>query len=203
MGAPPKDDATKTDSMSAAATATEQALEQLEQLAEFLRRAPLHSAKQIDHAIERTREASRTQQLFVQQLGALIEAVGSARDRQAAAADSINDSVVRVEARALKFSALQSRFGALGEAAKSLNALVMAFQDQKKSAGATPIPTELVEKLGVIETKMDEVIEEAKKLADEGRADELHDFARDADALRQQIQSARNRIGLARSALTN
>jgi SMC interacting uncharacterized protein involved in chromosome segregation len=189
--------------MSESAAATQRALEQLEQVAAFLAKAPLHSAKQIEHAISRTREAAQAQQAFVRELQRLIDSVGMARDRQAAAADAINDSVQVIEERANRFQALQARFGALGEAAKSLNTLVLSFQEQKKLAGNTPMPSDLVEKLGFIESKMDEVIAEAKRLADEGRADELHDFARDADALRQQIQSARNRIGLVRSALTN
>lgn len=188
----------------AAAAALEAELERFEAIASSVGRAPLSSQKAIDHAAKLTRDASEAQGRFAKQLQALVAMVGAAGERQRVAAATINERVSEIDARTDAHTALERRLGELGDEARGINALV---QDATGGGGGVPSsPERLAELIGALEeivARMDGAVSRALDVAREATAADFVDVARQADALRQQLLAARNRVALLRRGLSS
>jgi single-stranded DNA-specific DHH superfamily exonuclease len=62
--------------------------------------------------------------------------------------------------------------------------------------GQSATPEEIISSLQQVNERMSQVAENAGKLASDAEAQDFSDVARDADSLRQQLLSARNRANL-------
>ena len=187
----------------AAASALEAELKRFEDVAAVLGHAPLDSQKAIEHAARLTRDAADAQARFAERLQALVALVGGANERQRAAAAVINGRVAAIDARTAEHEALAARFGALGEEARGINGLVQ----EVTAGGGMPTTPErlagLIERLEEIVARMGVAVAGAQAVAQEARAADFVDVERNADALRQQLQAARNRVGLLRRGLSS
>gem|GEM_PF-1364959 len=187
----------------AAAAALEAELGRFEAVAAAIGHAPLNSQKAIEHAARLTRDAADAQARFAERLQALVALVGGANERQRAAAAVINGRVAAIDARTAEHEAIAARFGALGEEARGINALV---QEVTAGGGMPTTPDRLaglIERLEQIVARMDVAGAGAQAVAQEARAADFVDVERNADALRQQLQAARNRVGLLRQSLSS
>lgn len=201
-----RDDRTagRLSTFAAAAAALEAELKRFEDIASSVARAPLSSQKAIEHAARLTRDASEAQGRFARQLQALVALVGSAGERQRAAAAVINDRVAEIDARTAGHAALEARLGELGAEARGINGMV-----QEATGGGGGVPgsperlAELVGRLGDIVERMDGAVERAQEVTREATEADFVDVARQADALRQQLLAARNRVGLLRRGLAS
>jgi hypothetical protein len=157
--------------LGAAALALDQELRRFEEMAAAVGRAPLNTQKGLEQAARATRDAAASQGRFAEHLKTLVEAVSAARERQANAAAAINARVTEIDARATLFAALRERFAQLG-----LRAGEVAVEQALSGLGV--------------------VVEDAQKLAQDAREADAQDVARETDTLRQQVLSARNKLGL-------
>ena len=89
----------KLSAFAAAAAALESELKRFEDIAASLARSPLNSEKAIEHAARLTRDAADAQARFAEQLHGLVALVGTANERQRAAAATINGRVSDIDAR--------------------------------------------------------------------------------------------------------
>ena len=181
--------------LGAAALALAEELERFEEMAAALARAPLNSQKSLDQAAKATREAAASQARFADSLRVLVEAVTEARDRQAKAAEVINQRVAEIDARAERFAAVRARFSKLGETAAEVNRLMQRAATLKREVGAAEHP-ELGKTIDEALAGLGHVIEEAREITAEARETGAHDLAREADGLRQQVLAAKNKLGL-------
>lgn len=189
--------------LAAAASALEAELKRFEDAAAALAQAPLNSHEAIERAARRTREAADAQARFAERLQALVAQVGEANARQRTAAAAVNERVAAIDARAADHEALAGRFRALGEEARGIHALVQ----EVTAAGAPPTTPErlasLIARLEEIVGRMDAAVDVAQGVSREARSADFVDVERQADALRQQLLSARNRVGLLRRGLSS
>jgi chromosome segregation ATPase len=182
-----------------AATRMRDEIERFEALTDQVTKAALTSSKAIDRATELLEEAAQSHGRFGQELTALIAAVSEARDRQAASAERLNTRGESIRERRAQFLALRERFAALGDDAQLINTLIL-------EAG-TPDPnalgdvTALIGRLGEASERMATVVERAKELGRDAHDVELVDLEREADALRQKVAAARNKVDQLRTAL--
>lgn len=200
-----KDDrgASKLPPLATAAAALESELKRFEDISTSLARAPLTSQKALEHAARLTRDAAAAQARFAEQLQDLIALVGSANERQRAAAGVINQRVTDIDARTVEHGALESRLGELGEEARGINGLV---QEATTGGGVPSSPerlAELIARLEEIVSRMDGAVGRAQDVVRDATAADFGDVARQADALRQQLLAARNRVGLVRRGLSS
>jgi hypothetical protein len=137
--------------LGAAALGLEQELKRFEELAASLARAPLTSQKGIEQAARATRDASASQERFAEHLKELVEAVTAARDRQAAAAASINVRVAEIDAQAANFVSLRDRFAALGVRAAEVNTVVQRAAALKQRATGEGEATDVSELRGAVD----------------------------------------------------
>ena len=193
----------KLSAFAAAAAALESELKRFEDIAASLARSPLNSEKAIEHAARLTRDAADAQARFAEQLQGLVALVGTANERQRAAAATINGRVSDIDARTTEHTAFGVRLGQLGEEARGINALV---QEATSGGGMPTSPerlAELIERLEEIVARMDGAVARAQDVAREANEADFVDVARQADALRQQLLAARNRVGLLRRGLSS
>ena len=185
----------------AAAEALDSQLTRFESLADQLCKSPLNSEKSLERASKLLRDVAEQDQVLNASVSALVAAVTATRDRQQKHAEAVNALAQQLEKRAETFKALLERYGALGMSAAQLNQSMQEFAAQRSKAQTPEQNLELVGALDGLNDRMVQVAEEAQsvtKLADE---QDFSDVGRQADSLRQQLMSARNKLGLLRKGL--
>ncbi|MDI1442833.1 hypothetical protein [Polyangium sp. 6x1] len=189
--------------LAAAALALEQELRRFEDLAAGVARAPLSSQKGLEQAARATSDAAASQSRFAEHLKSLVEAVNAARDRQAAAAATINARVVEIDACAAKFLELRERFAQLGARAAEVNVIMQRAAAVKREPGDGSDRAELRASIAQALEGLGAVVEGAQQLMLDARDAEAQDLSREAESLRQQVLSARNKLGLLQKHLDN
>jgi hypothetical protein len=89
---------------------------------------------------------------------------------------------------------LMTRFAALGESAKAVNQLTTQLS-ARRSEGAPD--TELLEGLRTLEERISAVVVDAEGLARDAKQTSWPEIALQAEAVRQQVYAAKNKLALA------
>jgi hypothetical protein len=99
---------------------------------------------------------------------------------------------------------LLERYGALGQSAAELNQRMQEFAAQRnKSQGTGEQNTELIGILDALNERMGQVADEAQAVTGLAEEQDFTDIGRQADSLRQQLLSARNKLNLLRQGLAS
>jgi chromosome segregation ATPase len=181
-------------SLSDAAAALDGELRRFEELVAAAGRIPLSSQKNLDRAARSLVDAAAAQETVGARLRVLVEAITAARAKQEATAAVILARGHEVRARAEAFMALRERFDALGRQAAEVNAL-LAEAGASKSNGAA---AGLAARLEGIDAHIGEAVDAARAIARDAGQAGMVDLEREADAMRQQLQAVRNKLGLLR-----
>jgi uncharacterized protein YoxC len=196
-----KSEKAPTSELTAAAEALDNQLRRFESLTEQFKKAPLNSEKSLEKASKLLRDVAEQDRVLNETVSALVAAVAGARDRQQKNAEAVNEHAQYLEKRAETFKTLLERYGALGQSAAELNQRMQDFAAKRAEPQTAEKSVEVVSSLDGLSDRMGQVADEAHevvKLADE---QDFTDIGRQADSLRQQILSARNKLGLLRKGL--
>jgi len=178
----------------AAATAIDEELREYDQLAREAKRVELDSEKALARVARLLEDATTRQPQIQQKLRDLVGEIEAAQGRQQASLDALVEVSRALAARAGEFETLLGRFASLGESAKGINQLT-AELSAKKNDGASH--GELLEGLRALESRIESVILDADGLAKDAEQNKWPDIARQADAIRQQVAAAKNKLALA------
>ncbi len=184
-----------------AAEGVEEELRRFEALADTVLSTPLDSEKNLERASKALREVAESDERLVAQLQKLVAAVGGVRDRQQEHARGVNARAEELQARTQAFQALLQRYAGLGRSASELNAVVQDIAARRQKATTPEDNRALAGSLDQLLERMGQVAEEAQGLANSATADDFNDIARQADSLRQQLLSARNKMALLQKGL--
>ncbi|WP_224244940.1 hypothetical protein [Hyalangium gracile] len=198
-----KRDKSPSSELVAAAESLESQLTRFESLADQLRKAPLNSEKSLERASKLLRDVAEQDQVLNASVSALVAAVTAARDRQQQQAEAVNARAQELQHRAETFKALLERYGALGQSAAELNQRMQEFAAQRAKAQTPEQNTELIGTLDALNDRMVEVAQEAQAVTKLAEEQDFTDVGRQADSLRQQLLSARNKLGLLRNGLAS
>ncbi|MGZ5968465.1 MAG: hypothetical protein ACXWP4_12415, partial [Polyangiales bacterium] len=91
---------------------------------------------------------------------------------------------------------LLARFRTLGEDARAIQQLVATANEQGKDDMNAALAT-----LEEVKTRMESIADRATELANDAKNKGIVDIQREADSLRQQILSAKNKLGLLQQGL--
>lgn len=196
-----KRDKSPSSELEAAAEALESQLTRFESLADQFRKAPLNSEKSLEKASKLLRDVAEQDQVLNASVSALVAAVTAARDRQQKQADSVNAHAQELQQRAETFKTLLERYGALGQSAAELNQRMQEFAAKRAQAQTPEQNTELIATLDALNERMVQVAEEAQSVTRLAEEQDFIDVGRQADSLRQQLLSAKNKLGLLRKGL--
>jgi hypothetical protein len=184
-----------------AAEGVEEELRRFETLADTVVRTPLDSEKNLERASKALREVAESDERLVAQLQKLVAAVGGVRDRQQEHARGVNARAEELQARTQAFQGLLQRYAGLGRSAAELNAVVQDIAARKAKATTSEDNRALAASLDQLLERMVGVADEAQGLATSANEADFSDIARQADSLRQQLLSARNKMSLLQKGL--
>jgi DNA repair exonuclease SbcCD ATPase subunit len=178
----------------AAAEALEEELHRLGSLAREAQRLPLDSQRNLERTQEKLAELSDVDDRLRPLVAGLMSAVKQLVDDQQAQAAALTARAEEVRRRSEVFHELMARYAGLGKASQELNALVQAF-----AAGVPPddgTPRGEAPSLEAVQASMTRLIESAAEVARAANGEGFEDVERQAQSLRQQLLSARNKLAL-------
>lgn len=190
--------------LTAAAEAFDEALQRFSTLTEALRKRPLESRHALESAAELLRDVTRCQEELQKRAQALIGALGAARETQQAQADYVQERAQEIQRRAQEYATLRTRFEEVGQQAAGLNTLAQGVASRRGIADQSLRESELpavLAQLDELRERMGQVAEQSAELIAEARAARFEELCERADSLRQQLLSARNKVGLLRDNL--
>lgn len=176
----------------------EEELRRYEALTAEVARAPISSEKTLTRTARAVTEAAACHERFLECVGLVSQALGDTRARQEATLVRMAEAARVVGERADGFVALLDRYRRLGDVARTLNE--RASDISARRASGTPAE-ETYTAVGELLDGMATALAEAEAIAKDGRDRGYDQIARDADALKQQMASAKNRLSLAHRTL--
>lgn len=175
----------------AAAAALEAELARWQDIVDEAEQLEVTSEKQLGRAKTLLESCGECEKTLAQSLHTFVTAMQSVQDKQRTCMERTIAAAKKVQERVAVRSGLLERFADLGKRAAEVNGPVGAVMEaiQKEAK-----PDELVGPLKEVAEKTDEVVTAAESVAKEAREAEWLDIAREADALKQQIQSVKNKV---------
>jgi predicted urease superfamily metal-dependent hydrolase len=167
--------------LGASAAALEGELRKFEQLADLATRLELKSQKNLERAARAAEEAADAQGRVAERVRALVEEIARARGRQESQARQLEERALEIGARREKLDALLARFAQLGNDAAEVNALLKQGERVEEA-----------------EERLGRVADAAAELLRDAEQEGFEDAARQAESVRQQSLSARNKLKLLR-----
>ena len=178
----------KNGPLAAAAAALESELKRYEETSAELEKIALTSDKTLQRARKVLEECAEHQEKLAALLPELARAMQAAQARQQECMAVTARGTAHIKERFEDRMALLERVAALGQKAQDISVPVAAVGDGSGS------PAELLRTLEEVGARTEAVIAEAASVHETAQSSDWQDIARDTDALRQQLQSARNKI---------
>ena len=183
--------------LKAAVQALDDELERFEALADSARRTPLTSERNLEKAAAAINQAAESQQRVHGHIQALIDAISAARVKHDQTAEELVKTRDEVQARGERFQTQLARFAALGKEAADISGFVRQLGELKAKPNG-----EVVAKLAEVQERMTKVVDGATALGKEAEGEHMEDLGRQCDSLKQQVQSALNKVTLLREKLS-
>jgi hypothetical protein len=195
---------TETSPLVEAASAFDETLRRFGALVESAGRAELDSGEGLARAAGALEKVAACEEEIQQRAQALSAALTAAREAQETQTLAIGARALEVQKRTEDYANLLRRLEGVGQNAADLNAGAQKLAAANKVDRQMPQETisAMLLQLGELETQMESVAVATEALAGDARGAHFDDVARKADALRQQLLAARNRVGLLSEALT-
>jgi hypothetical protein len=177
-----------------AAVSLEEELKRFESLVSEACRLPLTSQKNIEKTAAKLGELGTIDQLLGPRIQGLMAAISGVGERQQANAQALQVRAAELKTRSEELHQLLGAHATLGQNAAELNTLVQQVSSLGREG--EPPSEEMVAGLERFLVKAGELIESATRLVQDANEKSFEDLARQADSLRQQLLSARNKISL-------
>jgi chromosome segregation ATPase len=181
----------KDSALVSSATELEIELERWEELVVEAGEMDVTSDKQLQHAKSVLESCSAAERTMAEQLHAFVSAMQDLQARQRTCMEKTVRAARRVQERVEGRSALLERFAELGRQAAEINEPVATVM---KAIGDQAPADDLVGPLAAVAEKTEAVASTAEAVAQAAREADWLDIAREADALKQQIQSVKNKV---------
>jgi chromosome segregation ATPase len=181
-----------------AAGALRDGLRRFEKVVENLLKLPLNSQSNLERAAKLLTQAAEAEEQLGGEVRSLMSAIAALRDLQQQQAEAVKARARELEQRTEVYQSLMLRFGALGREAAGLNEVMQRVARARDAGDADALLAALQE----ANAGMTQVAQNAQSLTEEAEREQYGDVARHADALRQQLLSARNKMNLLQKGLT-
>jgi chromosome segregation ATPase len=176
-------------------------LRRFEELSENIQRASLTSEKNLGRASHTLKEIADVGEALQARLGAMVAVIAGFRDRQEMLAKAVQAKAEELQERSKTLESLLERYRTLGEDARQLNQHLRAATSDRLAGKDEVAAYPLFPHLQELDEKIGQLADNAQSLVDRAQADDFPDVAHQADALRQQLQAVRNKLGLLRKNL--
>lgn len=173
-----------------AAAALEGELAEYEKFVAEVKRMTMSSDKAMHRAKALLESCAAGEARMGERLQAFAAAMQDVQVRQQTCMSEALAAAERIQERVQNRAALLERFSALGDRARALNEPVEALEGKEGEANAQ----DLLTTLSAVAALTEGVIAEADALGQDAQENDWQDIAREAATLKQQIQSARNKL---------
>ena len=179
--------------LAAAAEGLDAELCRYEALATGIQRERLDSEKNLRQAVRSLKDLEDSEARLGQHLQTLVAAIASARERQQRQSLAVQERAEQIRRRTAGLTDLLTRWGALGEAAAEVNHLVQQVAATiQKSSVEEPLDAAFRE----VDDRLGRLADDSEELARAALTEAFVDLGRQAESLRQQLLSARNKFRL-------
>ncbi len=172
------------------AEVVERELRRLEELSRSARNIILSSEKNLARAARGLQQALEQQERLAGELRALGAAMLGMQTRQEAAMLPLQTRALELQARMARHSEHMERFGALGSIAKDVLDVLIEIS----SSGADAPGAHGAALLLDADERVRNLVEEIRSMTEAAKADDFPEIAREAHALQQRLQAARDRL---------
>ncbi|MCK8501979.1 hypothetical protein [Myxococcus fulvus] len=179
-----------------AARSLDEGLERFEALAQQLQDAPLQAEKHLEKASATLKALADMDEELRARVAGLVGAISQVRDRQQTQAEAVQARAMELQQRTEIFKDLLVRYGSLGQSAGELNVRMQEFAAQRQQAKTPEENAALAASFQSLQDRMGEVADEAQSLSQAAEEKDFNDISRQAESLRQQLLSARNKLSL-------
>jgi hypothetical protein len=177
-----------------AAIALDAEFERFERLKGELDRLNLDSDRGYERGLAIMEELEACRERFGPASQELARAMEEARERTALAAQSIGQHEELLKARRERVEALLERYKQLGELVQRVTSAAAALKTPSLCEITPEDRAQLGARLPELDQQLDVLVEQSRILMDEARGAHLKVLERNADSLRQSLQSARHRF---------
>jgi len=126
----------------------------------------------------------------------LAKALDEARVRGETASQAVAARLAEIQRRQQEYAQMRERFGALATMVRELNGAMAALQQQGGRELSPEHKTLLLSRMPEIDSKLDDLVGEASKLKEDAQSVGMKGLVRDADSIRQSLQSARSKLSV-------
>ena len=172
--------ADKPSELAEAALALDHELRRFEDLAAQAAHVKLNSEKSLERATDALTRAAESQDRINAHVQKLVQAVAQARQKQESDAAALMARAQEIAGRRKQFAEVLQRMGALGQMAKEVQELLKAGPGN----------------LDEVQQRMQKVADDAAEIGQAAQSQDMEDLTRQADTLRQQVLSAKNKVAL-------
>ena len=177
--------------LATAAATLEAELLRFEAAAGTAMRVPLDSQRNLDKAARATNEAVEAQTRIGEHIQTFMAVLNTAREKNQVTSEGLRVRGLEIQARSDELNGVLARFNEIGRRAAETSEAVRVLGEA--GAGSSP-PEVLLGHLKEIEQRMQLIADDAQLVAKEAAQVGLDDLGKQATSLRQQVQSARNKV---------
>ena len=177
-----------------AAQALEQELRRYEELAVVLQREHLDSEKNLRRAAQGLTALRESDVRLGEHLQALVAAIGAARERQQANAAAVQAQADKIRDRSETLTRLLGRWETLGEDAGQVNRLIQQLATERRESNGSGDGSAVAAAFEEVDARLGRLAEDAGSLSTSAEAERFGDLGRQAESLRLQLLSARNKL---------
>lgn len=196
-----KNDKRPQSELALAAEALNEELRKFESLTHALRRDPLNSQKSLERTAGMLREVADSDDRLAKLVQVLVAAITTAREKQQQQAKQVHERALELQQRTEVLKELLLQYEVVGTEAIQLNAVVQELAAKRHEAKTPEANREVIASIEDLEERMGKAAESARALAEDAGAKEFVDVSRQAEALRQQLLAAKNKMGLLKKGL--
>lgn len=160
---------------------------------------PVNSEKTLRRAGAALEECSVSEAQLATHLLDFGKAIQAIQQRQQRCMDLLGERAEQLRARHAERSALVERLASLGERTSQISQPLASLA----GAGLSEVTPELMASISEVASRLETAIGDASEIATAARGSDWSDLARDADALKQQLQALKNSITLGQRKLAS
>jgi hypothetical protein len=176
--------------LSRCAEVVERELRRLEELSRSARNIALSSEKNLARAARGLQQALEQQEHLARELRALGQAMHGMQARQEAAMLPLQARALELQSRMAQHTEHMQRFGALGSKAREVLDVLVGISTSGADAPGAQGAALLLD----VDERVRNLVDEIRSMTEAAKADEFPEIAREAHALQQRLQAARDRL---------
>lgn len=171
-----------------------QALQQFESLTKEIERLSINTPKGLERGKALLDKFEECGQKVAGGMQDLAQALDELREQTEKSAQLVYTKAVAIKQRQVEMDQLLERFRMLGEMARNFNSTMLRLDQHDGALNPAQLKESFSHRMPEIDGHLEILIDEARKIKNDAHDASMKNLEGEADAIRQGLQSARNRL---------